>query len=103
MTQFSNKFKKPCFWPIFPLFGAKKIFLENPALSRTKSLIQLKENAWTDGRKDGQKDGRKEGRKDGQTLFYRTLLATARHPIKKNTCRYHYQNLDNMIYMIYNS
>ena len=23
------------FWPIFPIFGAKKVFLENPALSRT--------------------------------------------------------------------
>ena len=34
MTQFSNKFKKPCFWPIL---GAKKFFLENPALSRTTS------------------------------------------------------------------
>ena len=38
MTQFSNKFKKLCFWPIFlPIFGAKRIFLENPALSRTTS------------------------------------------------------------------
>ena len=34
MTQFSNKYKKPCFWPIF---GAKKIFLESLALSRTTS------------------------------------------------------------------
>ena len=25
------------FWPIFPIFGAKKIFLENPALSHTTS------------------------------------------------------------------
>ena len=24
ITQFSYKFKKPCFWPIFPIFGAKK-------------------------------------------------------------------------------
>ena len=37
-------------------------------------MIQFKENAWT--------DGRTEGWKDGQTLFYRTLLATARGPIK---------------------
>ena len=35
ITQFSNKFKKPYFWPIFHIFGAKKIFLENPTLSRT--------------------------------------------------------------------
>ena len=37
MTQFSNKFKKRCFWPIFPIFGAEKIFLENPALSHKTS------------------------------------------------------------------
>ena len=37
MTKFSNKYKKPCFWPIFPIFGAKKIFLENLALSCTTS------------------------------------------------------------------
>ena len=37
MTKFSNKLKKPCFCPIFPIFGAKKIFPKNPALSRTTS------------------------------------------------------------------
>ena len=37
MTIFFNKFKKPCFWPIFPILGAKKYFLENPALSCTTS------------------------------------------------------------------
>ena len=41
MTQFSNKFKKLCFWPILwsisPIFRAKKIFLENPAPSHTTS------------------------------------------------------------------
>ena len=37
MTQFPNKFKKSCFWPIFPTFGAKKNFLGNPALSHTTS------------------------------------------------------------------
>ena len=26
MTKFSNKFKKHCFWPIFPIFVAKKFF-----------------------------------------------------------------------------
>ena len=25
MTKFSNKFKKPCFWPIFLIFGTKQI------------------------------------------------------------------------------
>ena len=37
-------------------------------------MIQFKENARTDGRKDG--------RKAWQTLFYKTLPATARRPKK---------------------
>ena len=41
MTIFSNVLKKPLFlahfWAIFRIFGAKKILLENPALSRTTS------------------------------------------------------------------
>ena len=41
MTKFSNKLKKPCFWPILGPFsqfsGAKKNFLENPTLSSTTS------------------------------------------------------------------
>ena len=40
MTKFFNIFKKPCFQPLlayFPNFAARKIFLENPALSRTTS------------------------------------------------------------------
>ena len=37
MTKFSNKFKKPCFGPFSPNFGAKKFFLENLTLSRTTS------------------------------------------------------------------
>ena len=88
MTQFSNKFKKLWFWPIFPTFGAKKIFLENPALSRTTSygflapcqnlekfndIIQRK-------RPDERTKGEMVGRKDGQTLFCRTLQATAGGP-----------------------
>ena len=36
-------------------------------------IQQFQENAWA--------EGRTEGRKDGQTLFYRTLLATAGGPI----------------------
>ena len=91
MTQFSNKLKKLFlvhFCPIFPILGAKKIFLENPALSRTtlygflapyqifkKLMIQFKENAQTDGQR-----GR---RKDGQTIFYRTLPGTIRGPKRK--------------------
>ena len=71
MTKFFNKFKKPCFWPIFGLFSnfRGKIFLENPAVMhnfkwvsntmlkfRKKTMIQFQENAWTDGRTDGRMD-----------------------------------------------
>ena len=36
MTKFSNKLKKPCFWPIFPNLGQKK-YSQNNRLSRTTS------------------------------------------------------------------
>ena len=32
MTKFFI-FKKPCFWPIFPIFGTKNFFLENSAVT----------------------------------------------------------------------
>ena len=45
-------------------------------------MIQLQENARTEGRTDGWKDGRKAGSaEDGQTLLYRILPTTARDPI----------------------
>ena len=41
MIKFFNKFKKPCFWPIFgpsaQFLGAKEIFPENLALPCTTS------------------------------------------------------------------
>ena len=37
MTKFSEIWKKPHFWPILPIFGAMRIFLKNPAFSRTTS------------------------------------------------------------------
>ena len=84
MTKFSNKFKNPCFWPIFPILGAKKIFLENLALSCTTSYGFLTPcqnlEKFNDTIQRKCPDRRKEGRKHGQTLFYRTLLATARGP-----------------------
>ena len=42
-------------------------------------MIQFKENTQT----DGEKDRRMDGEKDRQTLFYRTLPATAGGPIKE--------------------
>ena len=35
MAKFSNKFKKPYFWPVFPIFGEKHFFSKNQALSHT--------------------------------------------------------------------
>ena len=72
MTQFFNKFKKPCFWPISPIFGTKKIFLENQALSRTTSYEflapcqNLQKVNDTIQRKcpDRRKDRKTEGRTD---------------------------------------
>ena len=77
MTQFPNKFKKPYFWPIFPIFGAKNIFLENLALSCTTSYGFLATCQNLEKVNDTIQRKRLERWKDGQTLFYRTLLATA--------------------------
>ena len=81
MNTFSNKLKKPCFWPILGSFsqflGQKKFSSKNPALSRTTSYgfpapCQNLE-------KVNDKNQRKcpDRLKNGQTLFYRTFLATA--------------------------
>ena len=93
MNKFSNKLKKTLFFAhfgsIFPIFGAKKNFLENLALSCTTSFgflapcQNLEKVNDTIQRKCP--DRQKDRWKDGQTLFYRTLLATARVPIKRLT------------------
>ena len=44
-------------------------------------MIQFKENTRTDRRTEGQKDGWKNGQKDRQTIFYRSLPATAGGPL----------------------
>ena len=66
--------QKTCFWPIFPIFGAKTFFLENSALPCTtsyrfltscqnlqKDIYSSKKNAQTGGRMDGRMNGRMEG------------------------------------------
>ena len=83
MTQFSNKFKKPGLWPIFPIFGAKKIFLENLALSRINSYGFLAPCQNLEKVNDTIQRKRPDRRKDGQTLFYRALPATAGGPKKR--------------------
>ena len=66
MTKFSNKMKKPCFWPIlgpFPQFwGKKNFFSENPALPCTNPyefLAPIPRKCL-----DRRTDGRTEGRTD---------------------------------------
>ena len=87
MTKFSNKFQKPSFgpsWAHFLNFGGKKTFLENPALPRTTSYrflapCQILENV-NDTIQRKRPHRWKDRRTDRQTLFYKTLLATAEGP-----------------------
>ena len=79
MTKFSNKLKKTLFLAnfgsIFPIFGAKKTFLENTALSNTTSYGFLapcqnleKVNDTIQRKRLGRrKDIRMEGQAEGQT------------------------------------
>ena len=80
MTKFSNKLKKPGFWPILHPFstfwGAKKLFLENPAVMHNFIGIlvpceNLEKTDDTIPRKHPERrtERRTERRKDGQTLF----------------------------------
>ena len=72
------------FWSIFPILVAKKFFLESLALPHTTSHQFLAPYQNLEKTNDGiprKRLGRwKDERKDGQTLFYRTLPATARVP-----------------------
>ena len=87
MTKFFNKFKKLCFWPIFGPFSqfwGQKNFFQKIWLSHTTSYTFLvpcqnfKKTNDTIPRKCP--DRLKEGQKDRQTLFHRTLWATAMSP-----------------------
>ena len=95
MTKFSNKFKNSCFWPIFPIFWAKRFFFKNPDLphttrqepltpcwvsEKTNEPIQRK---LLDRRAEGWKDRKTKGRTDGRTLIHKTLPATAGGSILK--------------------
>ena len=80
MTKFYNKFKKPFFLPIFPIFGAKKILLKNLALSHTTSYGFLTPCQNLEKVNDTIQRKCLDRRKDRETLYYRTLPATARGP-----------------------
>ena len=93
MTKFSNKLKKPFlahFGPFFTILGQKKLFPENPALSRTNlyeflapcQISEKTNDAIPRKHLDRRMERRTEGRKEEQTLFYGTLLATTGGPIK---------------------
>ena len=71
MTKFFNKFKKTLayFWSIFPIFGTKKIVLENPTVTHNviwvsstipkfgkKLMILFQENTQTDRQPEGTTD-----------------------------------------------
>ena len=73
MTKFSNKFKKPCFWPNlgpFSQFLGQKTFswkirlchaqlhmsFQHHAKIQKKLMLQFKENAWTGKRMDRRTD-----------------------------------------------
>ena len=105
MTKFFNKFQKPCFWSICPILEAKKIFLQNPVVthnfirvSKHHAKIYKKANVTIPRKRQGRlKDKQKDRRMEGQTLFYRTLSATAGSPqccIQEKFC-------NNLILMIY--
>ena len=70
------------FWSILPIFGAKTFFPENPALSSTTSYGFLAPYQNLEKNNDNIPRKQMEGWKDGQTLFYRTLPATAGGPIR---------------------
>ena len=81
MTKSFNKFKKPCFWPIFgPL---SQILGSTTGYGFLATFKIYKKNNDKILRKclDRRMDGRKEGQRDGQTLFYRALSAAAEGPI----------------------
>ena len=50
MTKFFFKFKKPYFWPIFRIFGAKVFPIQG------NLMTQFQENTYTGGRREGQTD-----------------------------------------------
>ena len=56
IARFFNKFKKPCFWPIFgpfPQFGRQKTFFQTSYGFLAPCQNLEKENAQTDGRMEG--------------------------------------------------
>ena len=70
------------FGSIFPIFGGKIFFPENPVLSRTTPYEFLAPCQNLEKINDTIPRKCLDRQKDGQILFHRTLPATARGPIK---------------------
>ena len=95
MTKFFNKFKKPCFFAHFSNFGGKKFFPGKCSsvmhnfiqVSNTIPRFRKRLDKETPGETEGRKERRKDRLKDGQTLFHRTLPATAGGPIISELCK----------------
>ena len=98
MTKFSNKLKNPVLGhsgPIFPVFGVKKNFLENLAVSCTTSyrflppcqnLEKFNDTIQRKCQTDRRTIERMDERTNGQNLFYRTLLVVQQP--KKHSFRF---------------
>ena len=76
MTKFFNKFKKPCFWPIFGQFLTQKYFSGKSGCHAQLHMgfqyhakIQKKTNHKTPRQAKGQKDRQKDTRKDDRPDF----------------------------------
>ena len=70
------------FGPFLPIFRAMRIFLKNPALTRTTSRDFLSPCQKLEKTNDQIPRKLLNRRTDGQTLFHRTLPAAAGGPIK---------------------
>ena len=70
------------FRSIFPIFGAKKCCLKNPALSSTNSSEFLASCQNLEKTNNTVPRKHPDRRKHGQTLFHRILLANSRDPKK---------------------
>ena len=82
MTKFFNKFKKPCFQPIFGTFSKfqvqKIFFLQNKPLSDTTSYGLLTTYQFLEKTNDTfLENSCTDGRIESQIIFYKTLLAIA--------------------------
>ena len=94
ITKLFSKFKKTYFWPISPIFQAKKVFPRNLAV--THNLIR---QGFLPPCQNSEKPNdpilrkhphrRQDRRMDRDTLFHRTIPATARSPTSTTAVDWH--------------